>query len=70
MRLLTYQEAAEYLGLKVSTLYSMVHKGRVPHRRLGRRLVRFSKLELDVWLDSCAAGPTTVGLASEFDRKP
>jgi len=61
MRMLTYKQAAEYLGLKKGTLYSMVHRGRIPHLRLGRRLVRFRKEELDAWLDEHAEGPGVGG---------
>jgi len=39
--LMTYQQAAEILGLPRGTLYALVHQNRVPHIRLGRRLIRF-----------------------------
>jgi excisionase family DNA binding protein len=48
--LLTYEEAAKALNLKLGTLYALVAQSRVPHVRLGRRLVRFSRAELDEWL--------------------
>jgi excisionase family DNA binding protein len=48
--LLTYSEAAKMLNLKLGTLYCLVAQSRVPHVRLGRRLVRFSRAELDEWL--------------------
>lgn len=48
--LLTYSEAARMLNLKIGTLYALVAQSRVPHVRLGRRLVRFSRAELDEWL--------------------
>lgn len=48
--LLTYSEAARVLNLKIGTLYALVAQSRVPHVRLGRRLVRFSRAALDEWL--------------------
>ena len=47
---LTYAEAAAYLGIPRSTLYSLVARRRVPHIRLGRRFVRFPVVELERWL--------------------
>jgi excisionase family DNA binding protein len=47
---LTYREAAELLGVTVGTLYSMVSRRLVPHHRIGRRLVRFNRTELEGWL--------------------
>jgi excisionase family DNA binding protein len=49
--LLSYKQASELLGLPLGTLYSMVSKGRIPHKRLGKRLVRFSKNDLTIWLE-------------------
>lgn len=48
--LLTYAEAAQFLNFRTGTLYSMVARGRIPHVRLGRRLVRFSRAALETWL--------------------
>lgn len=47
---LTYAESAELLGIRISTLYSMVSRKQIPHLRLGRRLVRFSRSRLIEWL--------------------
>jgi excisionase family DNA binding protein len=49
--MLSYREAARLLGLPVGTLYTLVHTRRVPHVRLGGRLVRFSRLELERWVN-------------------
>ena len=51
-RHLNYREASSILGIKLSTLYSLVHRHRVPHVRLGKRLVRFPEDALERWLDS------------------
>lgn len=55
--LLTYAQASTHLNLKLGTLYALVSQGRVPHMRLGRRLVRFSRGDLDAWLRQHAVAP-------------
>lgn len=47
---LRYPAAARLLGIPRSTLGSLVCRKAVPHIRLGRRLVVFSRLELEAWL--------------------
>lgn len=47
---LTYKQTSEVLGLPLGTLYSMVSKGQIPHFRMGGRLVRFSREEIENWL--------------------
>jgi excisionase family DNA binding protein len=54
--LLTYDQAAKLVNLKLGTLYALVSQKRVPHVRLGRRLVRFSRSELNAWLRRHAVG--------------
>jgi excisionase family DNA binding protein len=49
-QLMTYAQAAEYLQLPRGTLYAMVSRGLIPHLRVSRRLVRFSKESLERWL--------------------
>lgn len=48
---LRYPEAAAVTGLEVGTLQSKVSRKQIPHYRLGRRLVVFSKLELLEWMN-------------------
>jgi len=55
---LTYEQAAKLLNLKLGTMYALVAQNRVPHVRLGRRLVRFSRSELQAWLRQHAVRPT------------
>jgi excisionase family DNA binding protein len=52
MRLMTYQETANRLGLCLSTLYAMVSRGQIPHIRLGPRLVRFDTDEVHAWISA------------------
>lgn len=49
--LVGYDEAAEITGILKATLYAMVSQKRLPHFRLGGRLVRFSRRELEVWVE-------------------
>lgn len=55
-RLSTYKKTSEVTGLEVGTLYQLVHQGRIPHVRLGRRFVRFRLSEVKRWLDEHAVG--------------
>jgi excisionase family DNA binding protein len=48
-RFLDVKEAAEYLGLAISTLYTMVSQRRIPFVKMGRR-TKFDRLELDKWI--------------------
>jgi excisionase family DNA binding protein len=44
-----YKDAAEFLGLPLGTLYSLVSARRIPHVRYGTRLVRFEREALVAW---------------------
>lgn len=61
--LIDYAEAAKLLGVKRDTLYSWVSAQRIPHIRLGPKLVRFDPKALADWLasQSVAAGAEEVG---------
>jgi len=48
-RLLSIQEAAQYTGLSVHTLYTMVSQKRIPYVKVGR-LVKFDRESLDKWI--------------------
>lgn len=48
-RLLTIQQAAEFLNLAVPTLYSYVHNSHIPVSKRGKRLY-FSRQELLQWV--------------------
>lgn len=49
-RRITYADAAEFIGVPVGTLRSMVARKQVPHIRLGPQTVRFDLDELEQWL--------------------
>ena len=44
------QKLSEYLEIKITTLYSLVAKKRIPHYKVGR-LVRFKKSDIDLWME-------------------
>ena len=50
-KLLTPKEMAEYLGVKLSTIYQWTHIGYIPHMKLGR-FVRFKESDVLKWLES------------------
>ena len=58
--LITYGQAASYLGLKKGTLYAMVSRRQIPHVRLGPRLVRFDAEELRGWVEARRVSPRVV----------
>jgi len=50
---LTARQIADYLGVKVSTVYSWVSDGRVPYHKIpGSHLLRFYVEEIDAWIVS------------------
>jgi excisionase family DNA binding protein len=50
-RLLTIQEAAQFLAISVSTLYGWVWQKRIPFVKMGRAL-RFDFAEIEQFIDS------------------
>ena len=48
--LLDYESASCLTGIKVPTLYSLVSKKQIPHIRLSKRIVRFSRTKINNWI--------------------
>ena len=48
-RIISIQEAADYTGLSVQTLYKMVSQRRIPFVKMGR-LTKFDVALLDAWI--------------------
>jgi excisionase family DNA binding protein len=65
--LITYLQAACLLNMKLGTLYALVAQNRVPHVRLGRRLVRFSPGALQAWVAQRAVEPGARGGLDTLD---
>ena len=49
--LLSYTEAAALLKMPIGSLYGLVSKKQIPHVRISRRIVRFSRSELIAFLE-------------------
>lgn len=47
-----YTATAHYIGVPVGTVRAWVSRRRIPHLRLGARLVVFERAEIDRWLAS------------------
>lgn len=45
-------EAAEYLGVKTSTIRSWIKKKNMPFHRVGGKLLKFKRSEIDDWVNS------------------
>lgn len=59
--LVTYPRAAARIGTTPGTLRALVSRGRIPHFRLGPRMVRFSLRDLDAWIESNRRMPAATG---------
>jgi excisionase family DNA binding protein len=62
MKYLNIDEAAEYLGLKATTLRKWTYERRVPYRKHGGKTV-FSAQDLDTWSEKNKVEP----IESEHD---
>jgi len=54
-RLMTLDDAAEYLRLKKVTLYKLLEKGKLPGSKVGGQW-RFKKDTLEKWIDDKMVG--------------
>lgn len=68
--LIGYSEAAALLGVPVGTLYSWTHLKKVPHIRLGPRLVRFSRAGLAAWLRNLTVQPASSQRGTRGPERP
>ncbi len=56
-RLFNIREVAEYTGLSVHTLYTMVSQRRIPYTKTGR-LIKFDLKAIDAWIDRNSVKPS------------
>ncbi len=64
-KLMTAQEASEYIGVKLCTIRRWTHLDIIPYVRI-RRAVRYEEEQLEVWLREKRGGgidPRTRGIA-------
>jgi len=54
--LMNIDELSQYLGMKKSSLYSMVERREIPFYKIGR-LLRFQKEEVEMWLQERRQDP-------------
>jgi excisionase family DNA binding protein len=66
--LMTYKQLSELLNTPLGTLYALVSQHRIPHVRLGRRFVRFSRTAINTWLAEQTIGPLPTSQARNTDR--
>ncbi|MBM4762744.1 helix-turn-helix domain-containing protein [Bacillus sp. B15-48] len=46
---ITAQEAADYIGVHIDTIYTMVRQKEIPHVRVRRRIL-FNRETIDAWM--------------------
>jgi len=49
---ISIEEAADYLGVKTSTIRSWIKKENMPFHRVGGKLLKFKRFEIDEWVNS------------------
>lgn len=54
-RLLTAEEVAEIIGMRVDYVYALSRRGQIPHLRFGRTL-RFRADAIEAWLVAAERG--------------
>ena len=47
---LTFKEAAQFIGLSQSYLYKLTSKGIIPHYKPSGKMIYFNREELEMWL--------------------
>lgn len=48
---ISIEEAADYLGVKTSTIRSWIKKKNMPSHRIGGKLLKFKRSEIDEWVN-------------------
>lgn len=44
-------ELAEYINVSNQTIYKWVREKTIPHQKLGKKMIRFDKAQIDRWLE-------------------
>lgn len=50
MEWINAKQCAELLGVSTWTVYEWVKAEKIPHYRVGEKLIRFNRLEVEEWL--------------------
>ena len=51
-RYMSVDEAARYLSISQQTLMRYIHAGQIPVHRIGARLLRLQRSEIDAWVQA------------------
>lgn len=49
--MLSLRETAEFLGLSMSTVHRLIREGELPAIRIGKRMWKFRRADLDAYLE-------------------
>ncbi len=66
--MLSVQETALRTGLSRHTIYAWVHQRRIPHAKVGRRVL-FEPTEIGQWLEGCKVRPGAAEGAGVREKK-
>ncbi len=50
--MLTPEQVADILAVSKATLCRLTKRGEIPHKRIGERIVRYSRTEIEAWMRS------------------
>lgn len=50
MKLITVKQLCEQYGFVAATIYSLVYQKKIPHIRLGNRMLRFDPEAIAAWI--------------------
>lgn len=64
---LTTDEAAKYMGIKVSYLYKLTMRGEIPHYKPNGKMCYFKRTELEQWLLTNPVS-TTADIADKAEK--
>lgn len=55
--MLNVAQVAEKLGVSTYQVYDMVHNRKIPYVKLGRRMLRFDPVEIEIFIDKHRVKP-------------
>ena len=69
MAMMTYSYVSKLLNVPIGTLYAYVSQDKIPHVRLGGRLVRFKHDEIEKWVEANTVRPGHRNTAEQTTSK-
>ena len=58
-RLLNIDELSAILGVTKSTIYAWTSQNKIPHIKLGKKLLKFREDEIMAWIEKCSMDAQT-----------